>query len=83
MILGDGSIYEDQLVKCVFAPGYRGVGLEILINNGASKETLFLRFSKKESLSIAESIKRVHEVAWSNGKPSDFQQGEEKPNWIS
>ncbi len=34
MILQDGSIYDDQLVKCVSADGYRGVGLEILVHNG-------------------------------------------------
>jgi hypothetical protein len=83
MIVKDGSIYDDQFVKCVSAPGYRGVGLEILVDDGTSRETLFLRFNKKESLAIAEAIKRVHETAWQNGKPSDFQQGESKPEWIS
>ncbi len=83
MILKDGSIYDDQFVNCVSADGYRGVGLEILVHNGTSRETIFLRFNKKESLSIAEAIKKVHEVAWRNGRPSDFQQGDVKPDWIS
>lgn len=82
MILKDGSIYDDKFITCVFTPGYRGVGLEILVDNGASRETVFLRFNKKESLLIAEEIKKVHEAAWQNGKPSDFQQEEKKPDWI-
>ncbi len=82
MILKDGSIYDDQFITCVSSPGYRGVGLEILVNNGTSRETVFLRFNKKDTLSIVEAIKKVHEVAWQNGKLSDYQQGEKKPDWI-
>lgn len=82
MVKTDGSVYVDELVTYINAPGYRSIGLEIKMNMGTHKESVFLQFSKRDAVAIMNAIKEINLIAWSNGRPNDAEKGEEKPDWL-
>lgn len=77
----NGVHHLDKLITVANCPGYRDVGIQLSLTDGAGlTKRVEVRLSADDAQALLVELVRAHRLAWHNGKPLDAREGERRPN---